>query len=114
MATVIVFIFAWRSIQIVATAPVRSTLRKPLMAEPPSRDQQHLALVLPVEHVLHGRARVLKGERAIDHRFETALRDVVEDRAELEDRAQVGPHDPERSEERRVGKECRSRWSPYH
>ena len=23
------------------------------------------------------------------------------------------PH-PERSEERRVGKECRSRWSPYH
>jgi len=24
-----------------------------------------------------------------------------------------GPADP-RSEERRVGKECRSRWSPYH
>src|SRR5260370_34362432 len=23
----------------------------------------------------------------------------------------IGPH---RSEERRVGKECRSRWSPYH
>ena len=23
-------------------------------------------------------------------------------------------HDHERSEERRVGKECRSRWSPYH
>src|ERR1035437_11037814 len=23
-------------------------------------------------------------------------------------------HDPTRSEERRVGKECRSRWSPYH
>ena len=22
--------------------------------------------------------------------------------------------DPYRSEERRVGKECRSRWSPYH
>ena len=22
--------------------------------------------------------------------------------------------DPIRSEERRVGKECRSRWSPYH
>src|SRR5438128_12121592 len=68
MATVIVFIFAWRSIQIVATAPVRSTLRKPLMDEPPcprrSRDQQHLALVLAVEHVLHGRAGVREGERA--------------------------------------------------
>ena len=24
------------------------------------------------------------------------------------------PFSPERSEERRVGKECRSRWSPYH
>ena len=22
--------------------------------------------------------------------------------------------EPKRSEERRVGKECRSRWSPYH
>ena len=22
--------------------------------------------------------------------------------------------EPQRSEERRVGKECRSRWSPYH
>src|SRR5258708_39209538 len=26
----------------------------------------------------------------------------------------VGQQPPERSEERRVGKECRSRWSPYH
>ena len=28
----------------------------------------------------------------------------------------VAPHAPNltRSEERRVGKECRSRWSPYH
>src|SRR3989475_12627640 len=26
----------------------------------------------------------------------------------------LSPADRERSEERRVGKECRSRWSPYH
>ena len=26
----------------------------------------------------------------------------------------VSARHPERSEERRVGKECRSRWSPYH
>ena len=26
----------------------------------------------------------------------------------------VGPNAKLRSEERRVGKECRSRWSPYH
>ena len=29
-------------------------------------------------------------------------------------KAQPVPISPERSEERRVGKECRSRWSPYH
>ena len=29
-------------------------------------------------------------------------------------RWQLRPEDGERSEERRVGKECRSRWSPYH
>src|SRR2546430_17521700 len=33
-------------------------------------------------------------------------------RVRLHDAAQPLPHD--RSEERRVGKECRSRWSPYH
>ena len=27
---------------------------------------------------------------------------------------EVGTKDIPRSEERRVGKECRSRWSPYH
>ena len=26
----------------------------------------------------------------------------------------ISPDDENRSEERRVGKECRSRWSPYH
>src|SRR3712207_4762688 len=28
--------------------------------------------------------------------------------------SQLALHRPARSEERRVGKECRSRWSPYH
>ena len=30
------------------------------------------------------------------------------------DEAVCGINDLQRSEERRVGKECRSRWSPYH
>src|SRR5256885_10854228 len=30
------------------------------------------------------------------------------------DRILTGPYEEERSEERRVGKECRSRWSPDH
>ena len=29
-------------------------------------------------------------------------------------RGRASKHDLTRSEERRVGKECRSRWSPYH
>src|SRR6266536_3851084 len=40
------------------------------------------------------------------HRFETL---VASSRTELE-----AGRAAERSEERRVGKECRSRWSPYH
>ena len=34
--------------------------------------------------------------------FENYLKDAIK------------PFDEDRSEERRVGKECRSRWSPYH
>src|SRR2546427_6575700 len=29
-------------------------------------------------------------------------------------KTEAGRRGPSRSEERRVGKECRSRWSPYH
>ena len=33
---------------------------------------------------------------------------------DLEDGQAIVQQMPPRSEERRVGKECRSRWSPYH
>src|SRR2546425_484628 len=42
------------------------------------------------------------------------------DRQEVVREIEIGKHphglalSPDRSEERRVGKECRSRWSPYH
>src|SRR5260370_42348240 len=42
----------------------------------------------------------------------TAWNDVLEGFFDLEGRLPVNPDG--RSEERRVGKECRSRWSPYH
>ena len=38
----------------------------------------------------------------------------IRDHAEVEDVAQEAFLKATRSEERRVGKECRSRWSPYH
>src|SRR2546430_17279177 len=40
-------------------------------------------------------------------------RDIGPGKPGVDGRAQVGLA-PQRSEERRVGKECRSRWSPYH
>src|SRR5258708_22112808 len=50
--------------------------------------------------------------RVLAARTEGPLRDtVMENLAEEENPS--APH-PKRSEERRVGKECRSRWSPYH
>ena len=38
--------------------------------------------------------------------------DVITEEINIDD--EDSAMDPERSEERRVGKECRSRWSPYH
>ena len=47
----------------------------------------------------------LEGERT---QLLTELADAVSETRTAADQA------AERSEERRVGKECRSRWSPYH
>ena len=35
-------------------------------------------------------------------------------KADLQKLRDLGLDEQERSEERRVGKECRSRWAPYH
>src|SRR2546427_13240394 len=43
---------------------------------------------------------------------EERLFDLLRDPAERQNVLATRPE--ERSEERRVGKECRSRWSPYH
>ena len=46
---------------------------------------------------------------------ETELTKILIDRIkEIEQRERIVLKFPFRSEERRVGKECRSRWSPYH
>src|SRR2546425_10444001 len=57
-------------------------------------------------------ARFLAGDRRLFGRFRRVLRDNVYRR----DFGQVlrTTLAERRSEERRVGKECRSRWSPYH
>ena len=48
-----------------------------------------------------------------NYRVTTALREEDALKSAQEQR-KSGPAPDLRSEERRVGKECRSRWSPYH
>ena len=43
-----------------------------------------------------------------------AAREAAAERRRFEREPAQGLHSRSRSEERRVGKECRSRWSPYH
>ena len=45
--------------------------------------------------------------------LQTVMYEPVTDRSQITTQ-QLGLTHYERSEERRVGKECRSRWSPYH
>src|SRR5580698_6309659 len=52
-------------------------------------------------------------QRRADEAQERA--DLAQERAEqAEEVAELAQAAADRSEERRVGKECRSRWSPYH
>src|SRR6266511_2521454 len=58
-----------------------------------------------------------RAQGANPHLFDTPLSEQFLDIAVGQAEAQVpanGNDDHIRSEERRVGKECRSRWSPYH
>src|ERR1017187_6472728 len=58
-----------------------------------------------VEIILNMRERMA----AIEHQIEQFVSTLNEQLA-----TRMPPPGRERSEERRVGKECRSRWSPYH
>src|SRR2546421_12778312 len=58
-----------------------------------------------------------ENEGAVDHSSdfftsEEFMSDVLDSHRSLY--LETAPNDGHRSEERRVGKECRSRWSPYH
>src|SRR5882762_9085555 len=52
-----------------------------------------------------GTATLFAGSVTQGQGHETIFKQIMCDRLGI---------DPNRSEERRVGKECRSRWSPYH
>src|SRR5256885_17058284 len=85
---------------------------------------------LPILYAVARGALSISGTAACGEQARTALLTLVEppmwlgeialfDGAERTHDAQAATactvlHVPQRSEERRVGKECRSRWSPYH
>src|SRR3712207_7402012 len=79
---------------------------------------QTCALPICVDHVARGGHVALEGLEfgrlglALEgvEQLEGAVEVVLDDRLA----AAGDEHEPLRSEERRVGKECRSRWSPYH
>ena len=45
---------------------------------------------------------------------ETTNRKEIKNKNKKDEEAEIAAIVTDRSEERRVGKECRSRWSPYH
>src|SRR3712207_9334577 len=80
---------------------------------PVALDRLSEASLLAKAELLVGRDRLLvELEDAKPHAVQAqVLEPVVEERG---DRLCPVAVVPVRSEERRVGKECRSRWSPYH
>ena len=59
---------------------------------------------------------LVKGGRVVDpsQGIDRALDVLLEDGKVEKLAPRIPARGAERSEERRVGKECRSRWSPYH
>ena len=55
----------------------------------------------------------LGGQRTTDQEGSSQSYDSIKFR-EYSKNQRIAEHIMSRSEERRVGKECRSRWSPYH
>src|SRR2546430_4973620 len=71
----------------------------------PISEDSLLGLLVVTDEQFHGDSYA--------HSRHRADRPEQADGQPLHDETQATVHD-ERSEERRVGKECRSRWSPYH
>ena len=80
----------------------------PFGENPPTAENPH---AVPVEQALEELQSVLE---EIDTPAEDGAVTRSEATADVEDLLYIVNFENERSEERRVGKECRSRWSPYH
>src|SRR3712207_9402226 len=88
------------------SSPPSPRKRRPSPAVPVSAARYRARLQVP-----HAQALARLVEVAVDALVEFGLGEVL---LELMAEEGVGGVAGRRSEERRVGKECRSRWSPYH
>src|SRR3989454_2011485 len=81
-------------------------------ADGPNREYDSAAFKATLEASARKPGKVVRNEGDVDAAMASAARRL--------DAEYYVPHlahvtmEPPRSEERRVGKECRSRWSPYH
>src|SRR3712207_9522826 len=75
-------------------------------------DSTKMCMVVKADAYGHGAAEVAQFYESIGADFFAVSR--AKECKELRDRGIKLPILNLRSEERRVGKECRSRWSPYH
>ena len=57
---------------------------------------------------------IKQNEHAISERCNSITDSTSQNIVKIERLQEADQRDLDRSEERRVGKECRSRWSPYH
>src|SRR5574337_683164 len=95
-----------------------STFRRtPISRSPLDKNPMpgHLSELQPVNEVnTKGRFSVHRSEKTPGSKYSSAS--GLSPRGHLERKAEfhASTQDEARSEERRVGKECRSRWSPYH
>src|SRR3712207_9524336 len=99
-----------------ANTPLISFLNNALKAkELYHRDQQYIVSNGEVLIVDEFTGRVLSGRRYNEGMHQAiAAKERVQIKDENQTLATITLQNYFRSEERRVGKECRSRWSPYH
>ena len=77
----------------------------------PTNDGKMIRLVFP-ELTEERRKELVKDVKKKGENAKVAVRNIRRDA--MDAIKKKGKEDGIRSEERRVGKECRSRWSPYH
>ena len=57
---------------------------------------------------------IINDDMTLEEKLEAIEREIAKAQTEADQKAEADGVPLTRSEERRVGKECRSRWSPYH